>query len=149
VAILTETVGVFASVATAVGVLLAWWQIKQSSLQAATSFEDGLAREYREIAQRLPVVALLGGELSGDDLQDNLDDFYHYIDLSNEQVFLRQQGRIRETTWLNWREGIESNLTRPAFAAAWAIIKEKAPRSFGELRRLEISTFSEDPRRWS
>ena len=82
-----EIVTVLASVATAVGVLLAWWQIKESREQAVTSFEDGLAREYREIAQRLPVFALLGDALSEEDIKTNLDDFYHYVDLSNEQVF--------------------------------------------------------------
>ncbi len=127
---------------------LAWWQIREGRKQAVTSFEDSLAREYREIAQRIPVVALLGEPLSGSDLQANLDDFYHYIDLSNEQVFLRQRGRVRPDTWTNWRDGIQSNLKRPAFLAAWRLIKEKSPGSFEELRRLETANFQADPRDW-
>ncbi len=137
-----------ASIATAVGVFLAWWQIRETRQQAITGFEDGLAREYREIAQRIPVAALLGDELPEAELNTALDDFYHYIDLSNEQVFLRQSGRVRKETWENWRDGIKSNLSRPAFRAAWELIKRKAIGSFEELRRLEVEGYSIDPRDW-
>lgn len=77
-----------------------------------------------------------------------LDDFYHYIDLTNEQVFLRIQGRVTAATWRNWREGIEGHLSRPAFQRAWEEIKLRAPESFTELRRLCASDFREDPKSW-
>jgi hypothetical protein len=32
--------------------------------------------------------------------------FYRYIDLTNQQVFRRRQGRITSETWHNWCEGI-------------------------------------------
>lgn len=70
-----------------------------------------------------------------------------YIDLSNEQVFLRMNGRIRRATWNDWREGIKSNLRRPAFAKAWSAVKDKT-NSFSELRRLESTCFRKDPRGW-
>ena len=76
-----------ASVATAFGVLFAWWQIRLAKQQAITQFEDGLAREYRNIAQKIPVKALLGDEIEEKAYEKALDDFYHYIDLTNEQVF--------------------------------------------------------------
>lgn len=40
-----------------------WWQLWLTRRQAVVAFEDGLAREYREIAQRLPVAALLGEKI--------------------------------------------------------------------------------------
>ena len=137
-----------AAVATAVGVFLAWWQIKLGKKQAETQFEDELAREYRNIAKRLPVKALLGEDLDAEEYDKALADFYHYIDLSNEQVFLRQNKRISSETWENWCDGIKSNLTRIAFKRGWDEIKSKATGSFEELRRLEETGFKDDPYKW-
>ena len=73
---------------------------------------------------------------------------YQYFDLTNEQIFLRMNGRIGAATWLNWRQGIESNLGRPAFAQAWARVKRGHTATFTELRRLEGGSFADDPRTW-
>lgn len=137
-----------AAIATAIGVFVAAWQLYLAKRQATTSFEDGLAREFRGIAQRIPVKALLGEELSKEEAADALDDFYHYIDLSNEQIFLRLNGRVTRGTWWNWADGIGTLLRRPAFRAAWEEIKEQSPESFQELRRFEGSGFTDDPRTW-
>ena len=61
---------------------------------------------------------------------------YHYFDLCNEQAFLHNNGRISSKTWLFWREGIASNLARPAFARAWCEIAARANGDFSELREL-------------
>lgn len=136
------------SIATAIAVLVAAWQLYRGSLQARTNFEDDLSREYRELARCIPVKALLGGELGVEEFEQAFPRLYQYIDLTNEQIFLRMNGRISKTTWFNWRDGIKSNLERPAFAQAWARIKEGSKGSFAELRRIEASGFSSDPRRW-
>jgi len=143
-----ELVSTIASVATAVAVFFAWSQIRLTKRQAITQFEDGLGREYREIAQRIPVKALLGEEIEEELYENALDDFYHYIDLTNEEVFLRQNNRVTLKTWENWCDGIKSNLSRPAFKKAWAEIKSSATESFNELRRLEASGFKDDPYKW-
>jgi hypothetical protein len=108
-------IGVIASVATAVGVFLAFRQLRLTKQQAITSFEDTISREYRELTTSIPTKALLGKELSDTEHEKALDGFYHYIDLSNEQIFLRQRGRVSLETWEFWRDGIKSNLCRPAF----------------------------------
>ena len=74
----------------------------------------GSAVEMVTVLASVAVFALLRDALSEEDVNANLDDFYHCVDLSNEQVFLRQQGRIREATWVNWRAGIQTNLGRPS-----------------------------------
>jgi hypothetical protein len=131
-----EIVGATASVATAVGVLIAGWQLYLAKRQAVTQFEDQLAGQYREIARRLPLEALLGEALDDAAHVLALQNFYHYFDLSNEQAFLRKQGRITTGTWSNWHEGIEQNFRRPAFARAWAEVSARAPESFNDLREL-------------
>ena len=137
-----------ASVLSAGGVFLAFGQLWLSRRIAQSQFEDALAREYRDLACRLPARALLGGKLSEEAYEAAFDELFRYIDLSNEQVFLRQQRRVSERVWRNWCAGIRSNLARPAFARAWREITT-ACDSFQELRRLEREGFATDPARWS
>lgn len=146
---MSETFSLLASIATAIGVFFAWWQIRRGTLQAVTDFEDDLAREYRELARHIPIKALLNEELTEAEFADALPYFYRYVDLSNEQTFLRMVGRVRKQTWFFWRDGIKSNLGRSGFKKAWEYIKERSPKSFEELRRLERGQFEEDPHDWN
>ena len=141
-------IGAISGIATAVGVLFAGVQLMLAKRQARTDFEDTLNREYRETVRTIPVSALLGESLSDELLEQHLPDFYRYIDLTNEQVFLRAKNRISRKTWVNWVDGIKDNLQRPAFAKAWLLIKSSAKDSFEELRALEKSKFKDDPRHW-
>jgi len=90
--------------------------------------DNALAREDRELARK----------------------FYSYFDLSNEQVFLRMNGRVSRRTWPSWREGIEANARR--FDKAWAILSLRAPDYFKELRLLldlkDPRDIAKDPRTW-
>ena len=99
-----------ASIATAGGVVVAAWQLWKSRLQANTTFEDEFTREYREIVKGIPMAALVGQEVADEDYSNIRELVYNYIDLSNEQTFLRQLGRVRTNAWHYWREGMETNL---------------------------------------
>lgn len=125
-----------AAVFTAFGAWAAVRQLRLLEQQSVTSFEDGLADEYRDIARELPLDALLGVSMSPQEVTQALPAFYRYFDLCNQQVFLNMQGRIRAETWQLWKDGIQSNLRRPAFAQAWAEIAAKATGDFNELRAL-------------
>jgi hypothetical protein len=125
-----------ASIATAIGVLVAGWQLVLSKRLASMQFEDDMAAQYRELIRRIPVGALLGEEISEEDYRGALPAFYHYFDLSNEQAFLHERGRIAHSTWNEWRSGIHQNLARPAFLKAWNEVSTRAPDSFDELRRV-------------
>lgn len=143
-----QLIEIIALAATAVGVVFVAVQIKQTKEQAITSFEDDMTRQYRDIIQKISVKALLKEKLNDADFEKDLNYIYNYIDLTNEQIFLRQQNRISKKTWENWRDGIKSNMDLPAFTRAWARIKEKAHESFEELRHLEKSEYQEDPKKW-
>jgi hypothetical protein len=138
----------FVQAATAFGVFFALWQIILGKKLATTQFEDSMAKEYRELAAKLPTKALLGEDLNEVEYKEALDEFFHYIDLSNEEVFLRQRCRISTETWSYWLDGIRSNLARPAFKRAWEEIKSQTDDIFLELRRLEASGFKDDPCNW-
>jgi hypothetical protein len=133
---------------TAFGVVFAWRQLKAAREQARTDFEDALTREYRSIARAIPTRAFLGEILPDWQHDATLDEFFHYFDLSNEQVFLRAKGRISDTTWPEWCDGMRGNLALPAVKSAWTTIKTKMPDTFMDLRRLEGSAFGDDPRKW-
>lgn len=144
----TDIVGLATSIVTAIGVIVAARQLTLSKRQSRTQFEDDLAREYRALVERIPVKALFGEVLEQAEYEQNLHLFYRYIDLSNEQVFLRQKERLSSETWENWVEGIKANLSLPAFTKAWDEIKSKLPHRFQELRLLEERHFRGDPKDW-
>lgn len=140
-----EYLSLAANAATALGILAAVVQLWFSFRQQVIQFEDSLYREYRQIIAQIPTLALLGENLPDAEQSEALDEFYHYIDLSNEQVFLRSRHRVSHKTWIMWRDGIRCNLRRPAFASAWNQIKLRSDDDFKELRWLEESGFKTDP----
>jgi hypothetical protein len=103
--------------------------------------------QYREILKTIPINALLGEELSPEEFKAAENGIYHYLDLSNEQVFLRQNKRVSSETWKIWCDGIKANLSRKAFEEVWKRIKEAIPDNFLELQKLEAD-FTADPRKW-
>jgi hypothetical protein len=135
-----------ASVATAIGVLIAGQQIRLAKKLAITQFEDELTRQFREIIQKIPVDALLGYELDEQSYREARDDFFRYIDLSNEQIFLRKNGRVSDATWKLWNDGIQAFLKRPAFDRAWQEFTRESNDIFKELRILHKSNFQFDPK---
>lgn len=68
-------------IATALGIIAAAGQLKYSRQQSLTTFEDSLAKEYRDLSNRLPTKALLGQKLNDDEYMKAFDELYHYIDL--------------------------------------------------------------------
>ena len=137
-----------ATVATTVGVFLAGYQIKKTSDLHKTQFEDSLAKEYRDLVQNIPVKALLGEKLNAEEFERAKPFLFHYINLTNDQIFLRSKGRVGEKTWIDWKGGIESNMKLPEFERMWKEIKQKS-NSFDELRILENSNYLKDPFKWN
>lgn len=142
-----EAVSAIATSFAALCVVLAFWQILLTRRIAQLQFEDSLAKEYRDLCTTIPSAVFLKKPFTNKQYKDSFDEFYRYIDLSNEQVSLRQRGRISKEVWNNWCIGIEYNLRLPAFARAWSEIKIETD-SFQELRQLESYDFNRDPRCW-
>lgn len=131
-----EILSSLANIATAAALGVAAWQLVLAKHQAITGFEDSFAKEYRELASKLPTKALLGEPLTDDEYNSHFDEMYHYFDLCNEQAFLFKAGRISNETWAFWKDGIRTNLNRPAFERAWSEIATKAKDDFSELKAL-------------
>lgn len=143
-----QTIASLTGIATTTSLIIAYRQWRLAARNSQLSFEDALAREYRHVAHRVPIKALLGDGLNADELQDALPAFYWYFDLTNEQVFLRKHRRVSDTTWSSWSEGIRRQMGRPAFVQAWLQIQRGPIGPFAELRRFAKSGFADDPAAW-
>lgn len=143
---MVEYISMIADIAAAAALFVAAWQLVLVSNQNVTSFEDSFAREYRELVAKIPTKVFLNDPLTEDEYIQYFDEMYHYIDLCNEQAFLRKSGRISEKTWIFWKDGIASNLRRPSFERAWSEIAHRANGDFSELREIfPPKVFSQAP----
>ncbi|MDF1764059.1 MAG: hypothetical protein P1U57_11670 [Oleibacter sp.] len=134
--------------ATAFGVSVAMIQLWRTATQAVTTFEDSISKEYRDIARRISYKALVGMEMTDHEKDEALNEIYNYMDLCNEQIFLRKSRRIRKSTWGDWQEGMRSNFGLPFFNEASEEILERLPKTFTELRRVRDCDYNTDPRKW-
>lgn len=144
----TDVVSAVAASISALAVILAMLQLRTTKAINQLEFEDGLNKEYRDLVARIPTKALLGSGLSPQEYQDAFDELYRYVDLCNQQVFLRRQKRISADVWGQWCAGIQYNLeSMQTFKRAWSDIKSRCD-SFKELRKLEENKFKDDPAQW-
>lgn len=137
-----------ASIATAIGVIFAAFQIRQGKRLAQVTFEDSLDQQYRILAMRIPVDVLLGKTSPEDKKSDIREIIFNYLDLCNEQAYLRKKKRVSVARWKEWSEGIECNLRKPAFKEIWEEVKREAPNEFTGLTALELNGFKFDPAKW-
>ena len=137
-----------ASIATAIGVAVAAWEIFKNGKRAQAAFEDSLDQQYRTLAKDIPVDALIGKPVPNDKKEETRELIYNYLDLCNEQIFLRKRNRITPATWQDCSIAIESNLQKVAFKEVWEEVKSEAPSSFSFLEELENRTFASDPKSW-
>lgn len=133
---MTEIISIVANVATAIGVLVAAWQLLLAHRQAVANFEDKFDQEYRRIVASLPTKALLGEELSDEEHAKAFDEFYHYFDLCNSQAFHHKTKRITRKTWRFWLNGMRAHFARPAFRKVWLEVASRSGSDFSELRDL-------------
>ncbi len=87
-----------ASLATALGVCFGAWQIKVGKDQAQATFEDSLDQQYRLLSMELPVSVLIGEPVAENDRLRVRELIFNYLDLANEQIYLRAKGRISKYT---------------------------------------------------
>lgn len=136
----------FASIATAVGVGFCGIQLRMSKKHNVSVFEDKLDEQYRTIAMALPVDILIGNPTTEDNRNEVRELIFNYLDLSNEEVYLRAKGRISDLTWHSWRLGIHAHMTKPAFIDVFEEVKSAS--GFSYLERIVEEDFRIDPKSW-
>ena len=133
---------------TLIGVVIAVVQLFRGVSQQKTNFEDSLTKEYREIIHRIPYKAMIGDEIDDEESYKTFNEIYNYMDLCNEQIFLRKTGRVRAKTWRYWQEGMLTNFSQKVFDRASQEIFSKLRHNFTELKRVQDSGYKTDPRKW-
>jgi hypothetical protein len=133
------------SIATAIGVGIAAWQIWESRKLTSAAFEDSFDQQYRELSYSIPVDALLGKVLDPKNEEQAREAVYNYLDLCNEQVYQRAMKKVSSQRWHEWALGIEANLSRPFFNRVWCEVKQCSPGSFSFLEEWEKAKFKTDP----
>lgn len=115
--------GDIASLATAVGLFIAIWQLRQQQALARSQFEEGMVARYWNILDRLSVEARLGhvAALTEEDRRAA----HSYFKLSDEEIYLaRARKKIRKETWATWRGGIIETMKREPFLSEWARVRQ-------------------------
>jgi hypothetical protein len=132
---ISSIVGMIAFFATIVAVVIAGRQIFLMKQQEKNGYEHSFNAQYRDIISRLPAEVLLGQSISTVETKRALGAFVAYFDLCNEQIWLHHQlGLISHASWVEWEEGIVSQLATPAFRAAWKLMDQNKPNVYRELR---------------
>ena len=110
-------------------------------------FEDSINKEYRDIIQRIPYKALIGEEIFSSEANAVHNEVYNYMDLCNEQIYLRMSNRVSKKTWNNWQEGMKTNFELKIFNDTLIEVFEKLPTNFSELQNVKALNFSTDPKK--
>ena len=137
-----------ASAATTIGIIIALIQMYQNRKIRQADFEDGINQEYRKIIKSLPYRVFTNEALQEEEYQDLLEEFFQYFDLSNNEIVLRKNNRIGNTTWKEWSEGIKDNLNNQTFKKAYEEIIKGKIEVFSELQKLVNEEYKSDPKSW-
>lgn len=88
--------------------------------QLRYSYFADYAKRYSQIMEEMPADVFLPGDT---DLIEMTEDHYkamsRYFDLCCEEHFLNTKGRIDPSVWDDWKEGIETNMSKAVFKKAW------------------------------
>ena len=142
-----EVLNTLVPYATVFGVGVAAYQIRRSNIQQRVMFEDSINKEYRDIIQRIPYKVLIGDEVPLSEANAVHNELYNYMDLCNEQIYLRMSDRVSKKTWNNWQEGMKMNFELKVFNDTLDEVFEKLPSNFIKLQSVKALNFSTDSKK--
>ena len=136
VEIIMENIGVLANIATIIAAIVAVIAIVTTIKSLRTSIEQfkeqlqltvftDYTKRYQEIMLNFPE-SINEDDFDfnnlGEDKDKTLRYMRAYFDLCSEEYFLHSQGKIGESTWREWKSGIEYAFSKTAFINGWSII---------------------------
>jgi len=136
------------SVATAIGVFVAAWQLWEARKVSQSSFEDHLDEQYRQLAYAIPVDVFLSKKIDKKTRNTAREWVYNYLDLCNEQIYLRMKNKISHDRRREWESGIRQNIRRPFFAEVLQEVEDDSLETFTYLERLIQEDYNTDPKNW-
>ena len=136
------------SIATVIWVFIAAWQLREGRKVSASAFEDSFDEKYRHLAYAIPVDALLSKNVNRANKEAAREWIYNYLDLSNEEVYLRMKKRVSSSRWQEWSLWIQQHLKRPFFQEVLQEVENDSLETFSYLERLIQEDFKNDPASW-
>lgn len=113
------------SLATAIGVLAASYQLWQGRRQLRAGFERTFVERYEHIVRDIDLEVILDGAPVDFDDADVARALFHYFELCEEELYYRAHRRVSRATWRDWWYGIRSLLTNPAIRDAFDRMNER------------------------
>jgi hypothetical protein len=135
---------------TAIGVLGVVLGLRQNYRERLRQFETRYVERYWSILDKLSIDALSGSSLEKI-IEDDNKAIRGYILLCEDELEMRENGYIADSTYRLWADGIQSQFEQPIFKEIWKNVVEEAEehRTFPyiHLRRLlsEESATGYDP----
>lgn len=138
----------FATIVTALGVLLAALALRASQRQRLRQFEAVYVQRYWTLMDELSLAGMRGDPGSHED-PENEKVVRAYVLLCEDQCEMRSAGWIGDATWRIWREGMTENLGdsagkpgREPFASVWKHLAAD-PSKFTLLQALVDDNFED------
>ena len=125
-----------ASIATAIGIMIAVGQLRQAQKQRVREFESLFLARYWELIDELPAKVALGFEGENEATESDLKAFAQYLRLCEDECEQRRLLWISTATWQVWADGMRFELSNGSFAALWRNHEHRFPTSFQHLRAL-------------
>lgn len=126
------------AIATTVGVVLVLLQLKQNGETETTKFENEVIRRFIEISNEITFhVMYLNPQTENFKvlIEEKLQGFYKYFDLTNQEFFLMEDERISDKAAEEWTCGVIELMKLPSFQYAWERISSIIPENtFTQLR---------------
>lgn len=146
-------IGAMGSIATAFGLIYVAQDVHHSKKTTQAEFEDQFDQQYRALMMPIPVDVLIGKETAKMDKERVRELVYVYLDLTNEQIYMRSIGRVSKATWESWCSGILAHMARPGFREVFEEVRESSNFTYLEqlLAAENYKPFkgANDPRNWS
>lgn len=131
-------ISAFTALGTVFGAYIIYNQLKINQIVYQSTFENDIVKRFYKITNDITfkVMFLKKGELEFTKLLDEkINFFYQYFDLTNQELFLNEKKRINPDTWIEWKEGIVWIMKLDSFKYAWEKVNEKcADDTFNEFR---------------
>lgn len=127
------------AIATTVGVILVLLQLKQNDKTETTKFENEIISRFITISNEITFYVMYLNPKTDkfkELIDDKLQGFYKYFDLTNQELFLMDDERISDETVEEWECGIIELMKLPSFQYAWERISSIIPdNSFTQMKR--------------
>jgi hypothetical protein len=114
-----------ALIVTALGVLGVMAGVRQSYRERLRQFESMYVQRYWKILDQLSLEAVKAAP-TADAGRDDEKAIRNYILLCEDELEMRRNGYISDSTYRVWADGMRDQLKQPMFEKIWAQVEEEA-----------------------